>query len=237
MSAKRIKLSPEIVAERKTLMAALHPIVQMLGGIVGPHIEVVLHDLTKPEASVVGLANGHVSGRALGASILNGPKEDKAFEAATAELAVRGEPVHSIIEGYSTMTNEGRALKSATVVFRDASGEPYASLCLNADMSNFEMAHHWLSHFLQAQPKPQESSVGKPDMDVLMQEIISDAVKRNGKPVSLMNKREKTQAVQAMQHRGLFIVKGGVELAASALGVTRYTIYNYLEALRQTDLA
>jgi predicted transcriptional regulator YheO len=36
-----------------------------------------------------------------------------------------------------------------------------------------------------------------------------------------------------MQQRGLFIVKGGVERAAAALGVSRYTIYNYLEALRQ----
>jgi hypothetical protein len=35
-----------------------------------------------------------------------------------------------------------------------------------------------------------------------------------------------------MMQRGLFIVKGGVERAASALGVSRFTIYNYQEALR-----
>ena len=47
-----------------------------------------------------------------------------------------------------------------------------------------------------------------------------------------MNKKAKVEAVRVMQERGLFIVKGGVEKAASALGVTRYTIYNYLEQLR-----
>ena len=47
-----------------------------------------------------------------------------------------------------------------------------------------------------------------------------------------MNKQAKVEAVRVMQERGLFIVKGGVEKAAAALGVTRYTIYNYLEQLR-----
>ncbi len=235
MPPKRTKLPPEIVTERKVLMNALHPIVKMLGSIVGPHIEVVLHDLTKPESSVVALENGHVSNRSLGASILNGPKEDKGFAAAVDELSVRGEPVHSIIEGYSTVTSNNRPLKSATVIFRDATGEPFVALCLNADMSNFEMAHAWLGQFLQPLQKAMPAQSAQPEMDVLMQEIISDAVRRTGKPITLMNKREKTQAVQTMQQRGLFIVKGGVERAAAALGVSRYTIYNYLEALRQEE--
>jgi predicted transcriptional regulator YheO len=47
-----------------------------------------------------------------------------------------------------------------------------------------------------------------------------------------MNKQAKVEAVRVMQERGLFIVKGGVEKAAAALGVSRYTVYNYLEQLR-----
>ena len=47
-----------------------------------------------------------------------------------------------------------------------------------------------------------------------------------------MSKHAKVEAVRVMQERGLFIVKGGVEKAAEALGVTRYTVYNYLEQLR-----
>ena len=65
-----------------------------------------------------------------------------------------------------------------------------------------------------------------------MREIIDDAVRRLGKPASRMNKDEKTAAVQTMFERGLFIVKGGVERAAAALGVTRFTVYNYLDSIR-----
>lgn len=234
--ASRRKLPPEIAAERKTVLNVLQPVVRMLGGIVGPHIEIVLHDLTKPESSVIAIANGHVSGRAVGASILTGPKQDKGFVEATEALGTRGEPVHSVIEGYATLTVDNRPLKSSTVIFRDAGGEPFLAFCLNADMSNFEMAHTWLGQYLQPVLQMAQPEAEKPEMDVLMQEIISDAVRRYGKPVGLMNKREKTLAVQTMQQRGLFIVKGGVERAAGALGVSRYTIYNYLEALRQEDV-
>jgi predicted transcriptional regulator YheO len=226
------RLAPEIVAERSHLMKALHPVVQMLGTIVGHHIEVVLHDLTRPESSIVAIANGHVSNRRVGNSILSGPKDDKAFVAAREALTGAGEAVHSIVDDYPTLTRSGQRLKSSTVIFRDAGGEPFAALCLNADHTIPEAAHAWLGRLLKADGAPPPARDEEPEMDTLMKEIISDAVRRLGKPVSVMNKEEKIQAVQAMMQRGLFIVKGGVERAASALGVSRFTIYNYQEALR-----
>lgn len=232
-AAKR-RLPPEIEAERRQLMAALHPIVQMLGTIVGHHIEVVLHDLTNPEASVVAIANGHISGRHVGSSILSGPKDDRGFAAAKETLVESGTPQHSIVDGYPTLTRAGTRLKSSTVVFRDAAGEPFAALCLNADLTGFEAAQAWLSRLLEpVQKKTVAQPDESPDMDALVKEIIADAVRRLGKPVSMMRKDEKIQAVETMMQRGLFIVKGGVEHAAASLGVTRFTIYNYLEALRE----
>lgn len=63
-----------------------------------------------------------------------------------------------------------------------------------------------------------------------MGEIIQDSLSRVG--FGKMNKQAKVDAVRVMQERGLFIVKGGVEKAATALGVARFTVYNYLEELR-----
>lgn len=235
-SRKAPALPPAIATERRQLMQALHPVVRMLGTIVGHHIEVVLHDLTQPEHSVVAIAHGHVSNRRVGSSILSGPKDDQGFAAAKQALSASGEAQHSIVDDYPTLTRSGQRLKSSTVIFRDSAGEPYAALCLNADLTIIEAAHTWLGLLLHpngSSTAPREEAPAQ--MDSLMQEIISDAVRRLGKPVSLMNKEEKIQAVQAMMQRGLFIVKGGVERAARALGVTRFTIYNYLEALRERE--
>jgi len=226
------RLPPAIAAERAQLMNALRPVVQMLGTIVGHHIEVVLHDLTQPERSIVAIANGQVSNRRVGSSILSGPKDDKGFIAAKAALSAGGEAVHSIVDDYPTLTRAGQRLKSSTVVFRDAAGQPFAALCLNADLTIVEATHAWLGSLLHPSGAAAPPRDDEPAMDALMKEIIHDAVRSLGKPVALMSKDEKTQAVQAMMQRGLFIVKGGVERAARALGVSRFTIYNYLEALR-----
>jgi len=223
-----------LAGEREAVINALRPVVPMLAAMAGPHLEVVLHDVSKPENSVIAIANGHISGRSVGSSVLEGPQNDRGFAAAT-RIKSKDGAVHSIVEDYVTVTADGRELRSASAIFRDASGEPFATLCLNADLSGFQAAHGWLSQML----KPMVSAVApapvapaESQMDTLMQEIISEAVGPGGS-AETMKREEKIQAVGAMQRRGLFIVKGGVERAAAALGVSRFTVYNYMEQLRR----
>lgn len=226
-----------LAAERAAVINALRPVVPMLAAMAGPHLEVVLHDVSKPANSVIAIANGHISGRGVGSSVLEGPQNDKGFAAATRLKSSEG-AVHSLVEDYVTVTADGRELRSASAIFRDASGEPFATLCLNADLSGFHAAHGWLARMLapmvQApslapQPPPAEAQ-----MNTLMREIINQAVGPGGSAETL-SREDKIQAVGAMQRRGLFIVKGGVERAAAALQVSRFTIYNYMEQLRRRE--
>lgn len=229
-----------LAAERAAVINALRPVVPMLASMAGPHLEVVLHDVSKPENSVIAIANGHISGRSVGSSVLEGPQNDKGFAAAT-RIKSKDGAVHSLVEDYMTVTADGRKLRSASAIFRDASGEPFATLCLNADLSGFQAAHGWLSRMLEPMvgaaqsPAPMPAAApAEPQMDTLMQEIISEAVGPGGSAESL-TREDKIQAVGAMQRRGLFIVKGGVERAAAALRVSRFTIYNYMEQLRRRE--
>lgn len=186
---------------------------------------------------MIAIANGHISGRGVGSSVLEGPQNDKGFAAATRIKSKEG-AVHSIVEDYVTVTAYGRELRSASAIFRDASGEPFATLCLNADLSGFQAAHGWLSQMLKPMVSVAAPSVpaapAESQMDTLMQEIISEAVGPGGS-AEAMKREEKIEAVGAMQRRGLFIVKGGVERAAAALGVSRFTVYNYMEQLRRRE--
>jgi predicted transcriptional regulator YheO len=229
----KIKPSAAIQAERDAVINALRLVVPMLAAMAGTHLEVVLHDVGRPENSVIAIANGHISGRVVGSSVLEGPHDDKGFAAATRVISTKG-AVHSVVDGYTTVTADGRTLKSASAIFRDASGVPFATLCLNADVSVFQATHAWLEQMLQPfrQPSgPAAAPVAEaPQMDRLMQEIIGDAVS-----LAKMSKEEKIQAVREMQRRGLFIVKGGVQRAAAALQVSRFTIYNYMEELRRRE--
>ncbi|MHC1479131.1 helix-turn-helix transcriptional regulator [Frateuria aurantia] len=222
--------------ERKALLGVLRPIITVIGNVVGENVEVVLHDLTQPENSILSIINGHVSGRQVGDSILSGPDQDKGFVELLRTTEVDTETGHSIISGYQTFTRDGRELQSSTVIFRDHAGTPFASLCVNADLAVVVQAHALLQSLLNVRTDPSPSTTGTAaGVDVLMREIISDAVKRFGKTVGAMNKEEKVHAVEAMMERGLFIVKGGIGRAASALGVTRFTIYNYLDVIKQRN--
>ncbi|MFT3791658.1 MAG: PAS domain-containing protein [Rudaea sp.] len=233
--ARRSEPAPALRAERDALFSQLHPIVDVVGGFVGENVEIVLHDLTRPESSVVKILNGHVSGRSVGDSILSGPGGDRGFVELLRSLEKPAQGNHSLIGDYRTIARSGKMLQSSTVIFRDSRGVNFASLCVNADMSVVVQAHALLQSML-AQPKEPVAAAEAPaGIDVLMKEIIVEAVQKFGKPVSAMGKAEKTHAVEAMLQRGLFIVKGGVERAATALGVTRFTVYNYLDAIRSRN--
>ena len=70
-------------------------------------------------------------------------------------------------------------------------------------------------------------------MERLMAEIIHSSLAGVDSRNKGKSKQAKLEAVRQMQERGIFIVKGGIEKAAAALGVTRYTVYNYLEEIRK----
>jgi predicted transcriptional regulator YheO len=227
--------SLDATEERRLVFSVLKATLEAIGGVVGRNTEIVLHDLTKPESSVVAIVNGHISGRIVGSPVLVGPSQDLGFAAVLQSSGISNEPV--VIPNYPTTGAGGSTLRSSTAVFRDTNGHPYASLCVNADLSGITAAHACLEQLLGSAINTEQKVLEQPDMEVLMAEIIQTALSGSNNANRLMNKKAKLEAVRQMQERGIFIVKGGIEKAAAALGVTRYTIYNYLDEIRaaQTD--
>lgn len=221
--------SPAVLAERQLVLQVLHSTLQMLAGVVGPHVEVVLHDLDRPERSIVAIANGHVTGRRVGGPVLGGPRQDLGFAAVIRALQDRSGSTPLVLENYPTLAPDGRELRSSTVIFRDSGGRPFASLCSNSDLSGIAAAHACLGRMLGLGSAPEPRGDEPQDMEHLLAQIIQGACPEPG---ARLTKQHKLEAVRQMQERGLFIVKGGIEKAAAALGVTRYTIYNYLDQIR-----
>jgi predicted transcriptional regulator YheO len=79
--------------------------------------------------------------------------------------------------------------------------------------------------------KPPEDEKFFQDIDELAQHLLAEAIEASGAPVDLMQKRHKIAVVNDLKDRGFFMLKESVEMAAAALQVTRFTIYNYLNEL------
>ena len=224
------------IAERQLIITMLKTVVEVLSNVLNDNVEVVLHDMLHPEASVIAIVNGHVTGRNIGDSILAGPKDDEGFAAAYKDASSTGTQ-NSVITNYSTITKSGMTLSSSTAIFRDSDGEPFAALCFNSDMMIPEMAHTWLSRMLGKETRlvPPTENYKPAKVGNLMEDTIGKTLGKLGKPVGLLTKDEKVNAVAVMQKDGLFVVRGGVNRAAKALGVTRFTIYNYLDELKKRN--
>ncbi|WP_063730806.1 helix-turn-helix domain-containing protein [Streptomyces sp. RTd22] len=71
-------------------------------------------------------------------------------------------------------------------------------------------------------------AVRLPDISASLDHILADLQRRHGVPLSALDRKTKQGIVRALEQRGAFTVRHGVETVASALGVSRFTVYNYL---------
>jgi predicted transcriptional regulator YheO len=57
--------------------------------------------------------------------------------------------------------------------------------------------------------------------------------KELGAKLALLSRSEKQRAIRLLDERGAFILRRAVEDVADAMGVSRITVYNYLNSLHR----
>jgi len=230
------KKSPIVKGSVDNFLENLKLVVDGIATIFGKNCEVVLHDLRSPDRSIVAIANGHVTGRKIGDSVIGAPLRDKGLKA-----IIEQNKTQSIVSNYITHTRDGRRLKSTTIVFRNQKGMPKIGLCINLDLTEFTRANELLDKICMNTKKIRPEKPGseyeeqdKPGQDVatIMQGIVEEAISGIQEPFRLAEKAEKIKVIKTMRERGLFLLKGGVDYAAGAVGISRFTVYNYLKELQ-----
>ncbi|MEO3753799.1 helix-turn-helix domain-containing protein [Streptomyces sp. B6B3] len=71
-------------------------------------------------------------------------------------------------------------------------------------------------------------AVRLPHLADSLEHILGELRRRHGMPLAELDRRTKQQVVRALETRGAFAMRHGVETVAAALGVSRFTVYNYL---------
>ncbi|MBD3008494.1 helix-turn-helix domain-containing protein [Streptomyces sp. 5-10] len=71
-------------------------------------------------------------------------------------------------------------------------------------------------------------AVRLPHLSDSLDRILADLQRRHGVPLSALDRKTKQSVVRQLEQRGAFSVRHGVETVAGALGVSRFTVYNYL---------
>lgn len=207
----------------ETLVAMLRPVMRAVATAVGPHCEVVLHDLREHDMghTIVAIENGDVTGRAVG-----GPSTNLGLEVLSHEAEDHNR------FGYAGRTSGGRDLNCSSVYFRDHDGAVIASLCVNVDLTALQTARTALGDLLpQRQERPVSEVIG-PDITTVLDDMIETAVRQTGKPVALLTKPERVEVLRYLEERGAFFVKRSVERTAKRLSISKVTAYGYLDEIR-----
>ncbi|MFV0132918.1 helix-turn-helix domain-containing protein [Streptomyces sp. HMX87] len=75
-------------------------------------------------------------------------------------------------------------------------------------------------------------AVRLPQLADSLDHILAAMERRQGRPLADLDRKAKQEVVRTLEARGAFAVRHGVETVASALGVSRFTVYNYLNRER-----
>lgn len=213
-----------MTSDKDCFLQNLQSLADAVVAMFGRSCEACVHDLTSLHSSLVYI-RGEVTHRRPGApatdllvKMINSPKESG--------------DVHT----YCTTSNEGRSLKSTTTLLRDQEGRAIAAFCINFDTTEFYNASQALLPFLHSEiGAPASAETFAHSAGETVEALFHNAVREIGKHQTTMNIDEKKRLIAMLKADGIFQFKGAVEQVAKMMGITRFTVYNYLKRVRSTN--
>lgn len=212
----------------KELHPHLQTAMQMVDGLaqmLGSRYEVILHDLSHVEHSIIAIS-GNVTNRNLGAPATNFLLQ---------MLKKYGDDAPNSIN-YRNVLPDGRTLRSTTLFIRDEHQHIIGSVCINQDLTDFSVVSKLLNEFTafqEADGKEKETEeLFAHDIREVMESMVCDELELVNKPTAYMLKEDKLAIVGNLEANGIFDVKGAVEYVAERLGISNFTVYNYLKEIR-----
>ena len=203
------------------------PLVNFIAEVVGPNCEVVLHDLSDLEHSVVAISDNRLTDRQIGSSIT---------DFALRVLQNRCDREQDYVTNYAGQPrDERRTFRSSTLFIKDEAGNTVGMLCVNVDITDLRAAREAMDKFLlqdrmfflderQKAHETYAESVGD-----LLENLIRETRAQFSAPPESLGVAEKRRFVALLYQKGGFLLKGAVSRAASVLGVSEQTVYRYLK--------
>ncbi len=207
-------------SEKEYLLNFISRLGQVLGQTLGKNCEIVVHDFSSPESSIVAIANGTLTGRKVGDTL----------DALGFQL-LKNHPASDLIN-YSAKTKEGKQLRSSSIFLRDEKGEIFGSLCINVDVSALLQTQEWVQAALGTTTSAIDEHF-EHTVDEVLETLIQNAVSSTGKKMTDLTREDKVAVVAYLEAKGAFLIRYSVERVAELLGMTKYTIYNYLDEIRK----
>ena len=207
-------------------------IVDFMADYLGEHTEIVLHDLTDLEHSIVKIRNGHISGRHE-----NDPCTDFVLR-----VLQQASSTAQYDTNYGSSDRNGRSIKSGSFYIRDQDKKIIGMLCINMETDTYSQLRAYLDSFFgycETKKLPSEHERVKENLGISIEEMVDAVLARViancGCDVKHLSSEGKEQIIEQLDNEGIFLLKGSIPKTAAALGISEPTVYRYLKKLKKSD--
>ncbi|WP_153448637.1 helix-turn-helix transcriptional regulator [Vibrio algicola] len=209
----------------REILHAMETMVDAIATMFGEHTEVLLHALDEDDPCVTKIANGHITGREVGAPITN-------------IALLKLEEGYDVSSPYITKSSDGKTLRSYTTIIRNSSQQAIGLICVNSNLdapfqSVMQALLPGIPHYHEGNITPEVFA--KSNSDAMLDTIhtVRDNVLAN---TNIAPSKKNREIVTELFDLGVFDIKDSAQIAATELDTSVHTIYRYLRQLRDEEV-
>jgi predicted transcriptional regulator YheO len=184
--------------------------------LFAPYVEVVIHDLATEEVAYI---SNDLSRRVAGDP---SQLDEIGFD-----------PDLRVIGPYQKTNWDGRRMKCISIVLREKDA-PIGLMCLNVDVTQFDLVRRALDGFLGAEPRNEGvQALFVHDWHEKINQFVADWCATRDIRIEQIDKASRRELISALRDSGALEQRRAPAYIARILGVSRATVYNELAALKQ----
>lgn len=207
------------------------PLVNFLAEIVGRNSEVVLHDLTNLDTSVIAIRNNYITNREIG---------DPATDFVLKIFKENKHNTKDFVSNYKDATTSlPTSLRSSSFFIRYQE-KLVGMICVNTDETAFHNVQKQLDQLMKLYTH--NSVIDKPmnskednfssSIEEMSEHIVTKITQSKGVKVDYLKAEDKIEVIERLNDRGFFLLKGAVPEIARTLKISEPTVYRYLQVVK-----
>jgi len=119
---------------------------------------------------------------------------------------------------------------------RNSEGKPIGCICINFDITSLMMAETSIKEFTDLNKiNTDVKEVFVNNVNDVLALLIQEAQNHVGKPVAHMSKEDKIKGIKYLDEKGAFLIQKSGDKICEYYGISKYTLYNYLDTVRSTQ--
>lgn len=205
-----------------SILRSYIPVAEMISNTLGSLCEVVIHNLTQPQNSVVYVTKNNVTGRKTGQS----------FEHLVKQVLLNKNFKNDYLANYY-FEIDNKVFKSSSALIRNSKKEVIGMLCINIEIDQLLPLKDFLNNitYIEQEDSLKDKAEELEEVDKIIDKLISNII--GNKDLAENNRRQNIEIIRFMESKGIFLVKGAIDKVAKSMNVSKVTIYSYLDEIKK----